>query len=367
MDALDNRTLKPLCSLTVRDSILRLKHSGIPEWQGFEALYLWFIQKTLAGRPVRRPSRVLPCLANGVEKWVVEDETTGDLSAVASPSASKYIIKLHSQRGIHKPACVDFAATLIYGSGPKYEKQESMVQLDDGTSVILYKRQEKSSSSNKTNKRVYNDALLACMASRLPVGVFNKVSSGLYLPSLYFVTDFDETSGIATLQGPITSLDDARFGTAEDAAIANTLKGTSTEEYVDPTTRERISVVVAKRTRQQSFRDQLLHAYNNSCAVTSYDVPVGLEAAHIWRHFGRASQTTPHGILLRADIHRLYDAQLCSIEPGTHRFLLAESIRDSRYRKYDGQVIHLPQSDDLWPNERDLEVQQSKFLLANSA
>lgn len=45
MDALDNRTLKPLCSLTVRDSILRLKHSGIPEWQGFEALYLWFIQK----------------------------------------------------------------------------------------------------------------------------------------------------------------------------------------------------------------------------------------------------------------------------------------------------------------------------------
>ena len=124
-----------------------------------------------------------------------------------------------------------------------------MVQLDDGTSVILYKRQEKSSSSNKTNKRVYNDALLACMASRLPVGVFNKVSSGLYLPSLYFVTDFDETSGIATLQGPITSLDDARFGTAEDAAIANTLKGTSTEEYVDPTTRERISVVVAKRTR----------------------------------------------------------------------------------------------------------------------
>ena len=363
----DQNAIKPLGSLSVRDSVERLKQAGIPAWKGFEALYLWFIQRSLEGRPVRRPKRVLPCIINGAEQWVVEDESTGDLSGIASPAAADLVIKLLSQRGIHKPANVDFAATLIFGSGPKYEEQESMVTLEDGSRVILYKRQEKSETSAKTNKGVYNDALLVCMASRLPVGVYQKVPGpGLYLPSLYFVTDYDEESGIATLQGPVTSVDDARFGMAEDAAATN-YTSVETDSYVDPSTRERVTAVIAKRAGQGAFREQLLSAYNNSCAVTSYDVPAGLEAAHVWRHFGIASQSASHGILLRADIHRLYDAQLCSIEPDTHRFMLAHSIRDSRYRRYDGQIVRLPKDDSLWPSKHELEVHQSKFLLANTA
>ena len=73
-----------------------------------------------------------------------------------------------------------------------------------------------------------------------------------------------------------------------------------------------------QRENQSVFRQHLL-AMDERCALTGEDCEVALEAAHIVpAHLG-GREVLSNGILLRADIHRLYDANppIISICPDT--------------------------------------------------
>lgn len=66
--------------------------------------------------------------------------------------------------------------------------------------------------------------------------------------------------------------------------------------------------VVTKTERQQAmFRLALLAQYR-SCAITRESTPSALEAAHIVASRKGGAEILANGILLRADIHRLYDS-----------------------------------------------------------
>ena len=58
---------------------------------------------------------------------------------------------------------------------------------------------------------------------------------------------------------------------------------------------------------QQKFRRMLLATYDR-CALTDETRPEALEAAHIVPVKYGGQEVLPNGILLRADLHRLYDA-----------------------------------------------------------
>ncbi|BDH57943.1 HNH endonuclease [Tsukamurella sp. PLM1] len=64
---------------------------------------------------------------------------------------------------------------------------------------------------------------------------------------------------------------------------------------------------------QDEFRDRLLASYGGECALTGTAAEESLEAAHIieWRSGG--VNDTSNGILLRADVHRLFDRSLIRI------------------------------------------------------
>ncbi len=81
-------------------------------------------------------------------------------------------------------------------------------------------------------------------------------------------------------------------------------------------TRERISRSIAQRRGQPKFRKDLLEAYGYHCAITGCDAEEALEAAHIIPYCETEDNAIYNGLLLRADIHTLFDLSLITIAPG---------------------------------------------------
>jgi hypothetical protein len=68
------------------------------------------------------------------------------------------------------------------------------------------------------------------------------------------------------------------------------------------------------RPEQAAFRLAVYKAYGGECALSRCRVPEALEAAHIKGRDWRAGQNAASdGILLRRDLHALYDADLIQI------------------------------------------------------
>ncbi|WP_374457300.1 HNH endonuclease [Nocardioides sp.] len=93
---------------------------------------------------------------------------------------------------------------------------------------------------------------------------------------------------------------------------------------------------VRLRMGQPAFRRRLLAAYSGKCAISGADIPETLEAAHIVSHALGGRMTASNGLLLRADLHTLFDLRLIAIDTATWSVLAHESIRSSEA----GQAIH---------------------------
>lgn len=71
---------------------------------------------------------------------------------------------------------------------------------------------------------------------------------------------------------------------------------------------------VRRRQGQGKFRDNLMSAYGERCAITGCEIKALLEAAHILPYRGPATNHVTNGLLLRADLHTLFDLGLIWIE-----------------------------------------------------
>lgn len=70
------------------------------------------------------------------------------------------------------------------------------------------------------------------------------------------------------------------------------------------------------RIGQGDFRDELMRLYDHRCAITECALVEVLSAAHILDYNLSNCQEVWNGILLRADIHLLFDRHLLRIFPG---------------------------------------------------
>ncbi|SEL42000.1 HNH endonuclease [Colwellia chukchiensis] len=107
---------------------------------------------------------------------------------------------------------------------------------------------------------------------------------------------------------------------------------------------------IKSRRGQSKFRQNLLVAFNEKCCISKNEVLAVLEAAHIIPHTQETNYSISNGLLLRADIHTLYDLNLIGIDKnGTVH--ISHSLKASEYSQYDGTSIghELPQvmSDNL--------------------
>ncbi|HBN8638008.1 TPA: HNH endonuclease [Pseudomonas aeruginosa] len=111
------------------------------------------------------------------------------------------------------------------------------------------------------------------------------------------------------------------------------------ESDEDARVRELRAVVV--REGQGDFKDDLLKAYGEKCAMTDCAVVQILEAAHIKPYRGPETNRVDNGLLLRADIHTLFDKGLLWVD---EHFLIQISNRlnGSEYAVLSGKPLRMP-------------------------
>jgi hypothetical protein len=124
-----------------------------------------------------------------------------------------------------------------------------------------------------------------------------------------------------------------------------------TEASSDPRVHE--EVLRRARRHQSAFRKALMKAYEGRCAVTGTNVAVVLEAAHISPHAESGDNRSQNGLLLRADLHVLFDLNLLRINPRSLCVDLAPSLRSAPYAELHGRRIRT-RRDGKQPGRKEL-------------
>ncbi|MGG2424877.1 HNH endonuclease, partial [Ralstonia pseudosolanacearum] len=127
------------------------------------------------------------------------------------------------------------------------------------------------------------------------------------------------------------------LGQAEAEASAH--EAFNPEDMVDG--RRKVIQEIVRRQGQPVFRRKLLKAYDGRCVVTDCAVEAVLEAAHIAPYLGTDSNVVQNGLLLRADIHTLFDLGFFRIAPDG-KIHLHEKLLGTIYEQYRGQTIRAP-------------------------
>ena len=117
---------------------------------------------------------------------------------------------------------------------------------------------------------------------------------------------------------------------------------------------ERAWKQIVQRRGQGPFRNSLIAAYGQNCQVTAFTGVEALEAAHIVPYSpGRTQSNDPtNGLLLRADIHTLFDLALLKVDPDTLRVRIMEPLLETSYMKYHDTDLRT--SDHLRPAQEAL-------------
>jgi putative restriction endonuclease len=119
-------------------------------------------------------------------------------------------------------------------------------------------------------------------------------------------------------------------------------------------------VLVRPRLGQGTFRIAVMDAYGRSCAVTSeHSLPV-LESAHIRPYADGGPHDVANGLLLRSDVHRLFDAGYVTVSPEELRFRVSRRLKDDyengrTYYELEDTKIHVPQSQAERPGREFLD------------
>jgi hypothetical protein len=118
---------------------------------------------------------------------------------------------------------------------------------------------------------------------------------------------------------------------------------------------EQIHKALNQRQGQAQFRQNLIKAYGGECAVTKTNAGEALEAAHIKPYKGKHTNKVSNGLLLRADIHTLFDRDLIAIHPQTKEIKIAPQLQGTIYQQLDGVQLKKTSNPDEEPDENALQ------------
>jgi HNH endonuclease len=112
--------------------------------------------------------------------------------------------------------------------------------------------------------------------------------------------------------------------------------------------------LITPRLGQGAFRVAVTEAYGRQCAITGGKVLPALDAAHI-RPYGEGGyHTKSNGILLRKDVHSVFDAGYATVDKD-FRFLVSKKVKEifnngQEYLRLHGNALRLPNRKSDRPN-----------------
>jgi hypothetical protein len=127
-----------------------------------------------------------------------------------------------------------------------------------------------------------------------------------------------------------------------DGVVATTTTGlaeSNQARFGEPT-------LIAPRLGQGAFRVVITELYGRQCALTDGKVLPALDAAHIVPYAEGGSHSKTNGILLRKDIHGVFDAGYATLD-SDYRFVVSQKVREvfnngSEHLQLHGTRLRLP-------------------------
>lgn len=275
-------------------------------------------------------------------------------------------VALTAERGIHVPSGWDLALSVALTKSSQYRDGDLEMQ-EDGTWILLLRAHSGADGFGLESR--WNRGLYECFRQRIPVAVFMPVRGSDYRwLGLAFIDDYDDVTQTFLLHGPVNATSSTEdWGTViglptETSAPAWFLDDSDPLMWRDERlTRLGVGVV---RESQGRFRELLLDAYAGACAVTLYDARPALDGAHILPFMGRPSDTARNGLLLRSDIHRLFDRYLLTVDTSSMTAVVSTRLEQTRYSELHGTELSLPKDERLWPSARHLQMHHERFAQA---
>jgi putative restriction endonuclease len=124
--------------------------------------------------------------------------------------------------------------------------------------------------------------------------------------------------------------------------------------------------VMLPRLGQGAFRIIVADAYERRCALSSSRVLHVLESAHIKPYASSGTHSPTNGILLREDIHTLFDLGYLTVTP-EYKVEVSGKIKEEfdngvEYCKMHGTEIHLPRIEQFRPSQEALTWHNEKIF-----
>ena len=139
------------------------------------------------------------------------------------------------------------------------------------------------------------------------------------------------------------------------------IKGDESSEYIilPEDRREKVFRQIKERRGQSQFRDLLRQRYGNQCMITGLKLLDVLEAAHISPYRGTDDNHPDNGLLLRADLHTLFDLNLLGINPESLEVKFHPKVLKTNYQKLEGIKLRCSQ---YKPSQSALQYRWTEFL-----
>ncbi|WP_315512953.1 HNH endonuclease [Rothia aeria] len=92
---------------------------------------------------------------------------------------------------------------------------------------------------------------------------------------------------------------------------------------------------VRARVGQGQFRQELLNRFGNMCAFTGACHTAALDAAHLYSYAREGEHRVDEGLLLRKDLHKLFDSELVGVS-SSRTLLLHPGLGNTQYQSLAG-------------------------------
>jgi len=128
-------------------------------------------------------------------------------------------------------------------------------------------------------------------------------------------------------------------------------------------------MLVTPRLGQGTFRIAVTDAYERRCVITGERTLPVLEAAHIRPYASGGQHDIANGLLLRSDLHTLFDRGYVTVTP-ERRFEVSRRIREEfsngkDYYRLHGQEVRAPMRGFAAPDATALEWHNSQVFLGS--
>ena len=112
--------------------------------------------------------------------------------------------------------------------------------------------------------------------------------------------------------------------------------------------------LIPARLGQGAFRLAVTEAYRRECAITGGRVLPALDAAHIQSYSSGGEHSVSNGLLLRRDIHSVFDAGYLTFDEDL-RVVVSDRVRTefnngNEYRRLQGERLRLPRNPRFHPD-----------------